>query len=54
MCVRVELARMTAQLPSMRQHLREAVMEMCVCAHHHNTQEHTHTLRLTNAVSSLV
>lgn len=41
MCVYVQLACMTTPLPSMRQHLREAAMEMCARPQHTNT--HTQT-----------
>lgn len=53
MCVYVPLACMTTPLPSMRQHLREAAMEMCARPQHTSTHTHTHTLRQTNTVRSL-
>lgn len=45
MCVsaHVELECMTVPLPSMRQHLREAAMEMCAPPQHKHLHTHTHT-----------
>lgn len=48
-CVCVELACMTTPLPPVRQHLREAAMEMCAPPQHTNT----HTVEQTNSVRSL-